>query len=124
MNNAAETPAPEPRKRGRPKARITVTCEMCPTKFETIPAELRRGAGRYCSQECRNKAISEKRRAREADEPRQPTVERICDGCGGTFFVYPHRATAARPARFCSRTCWRLRPAERVVVWKRGIKAR
>lgn len=97
-----------------------MTCEMCSARFETIPAELNRGAGRYCSQECRNRAISEKRKAREADIPRQPNVEVVCETCGVSFRVFPHRAPGtARPARFCSNPCRLTRPACRLVVKRR-----
>lgn len=102
---------PVKRKRGRPRARIKVTCGVCRDEFETIPSELARGAGRYCSEECRARARAMGLKAEaEPDRPREPTVERACERCGATFWVYPQRAKATRPARFCSWACKVAKP--------------
>lgn len=115
MNQESEAVPPK-RKRGRPSRKIEMVCEVCPARFLTIPAEIARGAGRYCSAECRGRAATLKIAARQAPAaPRAtPRVEMVCEGCLSRFRVNPHRGPdSSRPARFCSYDCRLLAPNER-----------
>lgn len=96
---------------GRPRKRIRRTCGLagCGKGFDAKPSEVARGAGIYCSRECRQAG----RRA-EAGQPSrlaavrpraEPKVKLVCAGCGERFRVNPHRDTAERQARFCSARC-------------------
>lgn len=99
---------------GKP-LRVERACGQCQTVFLARPGEIARGAGRYCSLECRQRALSLKV-AGTSVQHTKPTEDALCGGCGGSFKVYPYRdVDGPRPARYCSRACWRLPPAMKVV---------
>ena len=101
---------------GRPKTRIEVICPICSGTFEAKPSEIARGAGRYCGYTCALVAAQRGVGAiPDPERPRAPPIERTCETCQKTFMVYPYRATAARPARFCSNECYRVRTHLRAI---------
>jgi hypothetical protein len=110
---------PEPVSRkpkiGRPSTRIEVRCLVCQMPFTAPPSEIKRGAGRFCSMICRDRAQAlgiTGTSTRTA--ARKPPVERTCETCGASFRVYPYRSTTARPARYCSEACRVAPPAVRM----------
>ena len=97
---------------GRPSTKVERTCalEGCGKPFHAYPSEIARGAGLYCSRECRQASRRDGAVTR-AVEPvaavarAEPKVELVCGGCGGRFRVNPHRDTPERQALYCSQAC-------------------
>lgn len=85
---------------------VTVECLRCGKAFQKMPAAIRDGRGKYCSQPCRYAAISERYKGRKGlsrfgpDGPnwRGRRVERPCPVCGTTF-------AKPLPQQTCSRKC-------------------
>ena len=72
--------------------RLHRKCEICEEPFRVIPAEVRRGKGRFCSRACANRWQSAVKT--------QALREHRCGQCGACFFT-PRRSKQ----RFCSRAC-------------------
>jgi hypothetical protein len=75
---------------GRPSNRVDVVCAICGITFKAKPTEIKRGAGRYCSQACAAVARQRKNPARaEPEAPRQPMTELICENLPQTVHGLP-----------------------------------
>jgi hypothetical protein len=98
---------------GRPSTKVDRTCPICSLPFKAKPSEIARGSGRYCSFRCSDEAKRRDVVSLPERNRRKPQVERTCETCLATFLVYPYRATAARPARFCSTPCRMAPPNDR-----------
>lgn len=77
------------------KARIyytTCICEICGRQFDILKSWIRKGGGRFCSNECKHVSLLKGR------------IKRICKQCGNEFEIYPYEPGAGR-GKFCSKRC-------------------
>ena len=82
-------------------------CGQCGKEFFEIPSIVKRGGGKFCSQECYGKA-------------RRKRIIRICKHCRKEFEVFPSEIKKGN-GFFCSRECWsNWINAENNPNWKGG----
>lgn len=92
-------------------------CEGCGAPFETIPCQLRRGKGRFCSKRC-------SRRAQPSPVPPIDRLRRNCLECRAVFFAKQCDVARGKGV-FCGRTC-RSIFTNRVIahIWPRDPRAK
>lgn len=69
-------------------------CQSCGIVFYAFPSEVKRGQRRFCSNECKGRAMAEVAPHVRVDVP--------CQYCGQTFRVYPCHVVRSK---CCSRAC-------------------
>lgn len=86
---------------------MDVNCKHCGKDFSVVPAEIKRGGGKFCSRTCRGLG------SRKGNNPnwKGGKKEFICDACGKSFEQYLseyERISRVRKTeqRYCSRDCW------------------
>lgn len=86
-----------------PKQSIKVarTCEVCGAVFETYPAFIAKGLGRYCNRVCTGAA------KRAAPRRMGAKLTRTCEVCGTSFEMFPSRLLRGDPGRWCGLACSR-----------------
>lgn len=67
-------------------------CLVCEKRFYTIPSQIRKGGGKYCSNKC----------VGVANALRDSTVAKTCESCGIAYKVKP---SEAKGSRYCSFEC-------------------
>jgi len=79
-------------------------CINCGNAFETFPAEIRKGGGKFCSQNCYHKWISENKTksGKKSNFWKGGKVERKCKYCGVSYYTYPSQIKW-RGSNFCSK---------------------
>jgi hypothetical protein len=86
-------------------AKTKCVCYQCGKDFETFPAEIKKGGGRYCSRQCYYDAHKK--------------VDCICKHCGNTFQEHPS-TYHLYGGKYCSRECYnQSRPRKTKLVCKR-----
>lgn len=82
------------------------TCEQCSAEFNVVPAEVKRGGGRFCSRKC----WSEWQRGENNPYYKGGKIKLLCSTCGKEFEQYASeydRPSRVRKfeERFCSKKC-------------------
>lgn len=72
--------------------RVQCTCARCGASFSVVPAQVKRGKGKFCSKDCANAA-------------RRQHVPRVCDHCGAAYARKPSMASRGETT-YCSRECY------------------
>jgi len=115
--------------RASPSRRYTAVeraCVSCGMAFQAVKADVKRGAGKFCSRSCYYKhnetarlgwkhpqevkdRLSELKRGKpvpfDNPNPPKPSISFTCEGCGEASLL-PGRVTARAPQRrFCSNRC-------------------
>lgn len=95
--------------------KIKFNCVHCQKPFERLPSEVKRGAGKYCSNQCSGIA-----RTKPKQYKRRFKVNCECEYCGIIFKAKPSNIER-RGVRFCSRTCSGLaQRGENSPTWRGG----
>jgi hypothetical protein len=85
---------------------VTCTCKQCGGSFETYPAEIKKGGGKFCCPDHYHKWISENKvkSGKNSNLWKGAKVDRTCKQCGSTYKVY-NSQIKWRGSNFCSRKC-------------------
>lgn len=85
---------------------VKQTCKYCEMLFETYPAEIKKGGGKFCGQDHYHKWISENkiRSGKNSNLWKDAKVEVFCNYCGISKLRYKSQIKW-RGSRFCSRDC-------------------
>lgn len=94
-------------------SRTTRTCEICGKQFDILLSWIKKGGGKFCSNECKHASLV------------KGLVRRVCKQCGGAFEVFPYKVKNGR-GKFCSKQCqyvWRSihKRGENSPRWMGGI---
>lgn len=93
-------------------------CLNCGKEFKVQPRSVKRGAGKYCSNECRleywNKTGILKGRIAPNKEKRTGKMV-VCQNCGKEFYVIPSQFKYRNP-RYCSYEC-----RKKEQIWNKGL---
>lgn len=100
-----------------------VDCKQCGKTFEVGHAQIKQGAGKFCSRECKN--LWQSKNVRGNKHPNwKPKMSRVCEWCGTEFEKHLCDIKCGR-GRFCSKHCmgkWQseYRKGERGANWHGG----
>jgi hypothetical protein len=71
---------------------VTKVCEICGKEFNVYRYKLKRGGGKYCSNECKTKAKTTRQK-------------RICEYCGNEFEAHTYLIQKGG-GKYCSKSCY------------------
>ena len=84
------------------KSKVERFCKVCDKKFYVIPFTIKKGNGKFCSQKCYGKWISQNRKTKNNPSWKGGKIKRTCEICDKEFYIYPYRINTAK---FCSLKC-------------------
>jgi hypothetical protein len=82
--------------------RIECVCIKCGKKFLVKPYIIKKRQGKFCSNNCHSKWISNNKGKNSYNY--KPKIKCVCKQCNKEFFVKPHIITDGR-GKFCSHKC-------------------
>lgn len=87
---------------------VEVVCKNCGRTFETYPAWIRRGRGKFCSKKCQSEWMSKYQRGENAPNWKGGSLTRTCKNCGNPFQIPEAwiRKGGKGAGSFCSRKCY------------------
>lgn len=86
---------------------MKTTCLNCEKEFSVVPAEIKRGGGKYCSRKCKGLAT----KGKNNPNWKGGKIKFKCGVCGTVFTQYKseyERINRKRKTeqRYCSKDCW------------------
>jgi hypothetical protein len=82
-------------------------CAECGEMFFTIPSQIKKGWGIFCSRKCAGKYRSKNRRGDKSTNWRGGEVKRICLECKKIFYIKPSEIKKGK-GKYCSVKCVNL----------------
>ena len=79
-------------------------CETCGKDFLVKPSVIKRGYGKFCSQECYGKWYSKHYRGENSATWKGGKIQHICQICGKELLITPSSIKKGR-GKFCSKEC-------------------
>jgi len=89
-----------------------IKCKICGKEKFYLPSVIKKGKGKYCSRECYEKTLKNKR-------PKRKTGKIIkCQNCGKEFYIIK---AVFHTKKYCSIKC-RIASMKGQIAWNKGIK--